>query len=128
MPRSIDYQRIVSGFIEGLLAPVLELIFGVLVTALNSISPATGASSMVWFIALFAIIDILRNVVACYFRAKFALGNVFGDILGILLLYWAIKKVSPEASTSSLPLTIILIISLIMGVFVGSWRMASTTE
>jgi len=128
MSRSIGYPRIVSGFIEGLLSPVLELIFGVFVTALNSISSSAAASSMVGFIALFSVMDVLRNVLACYFHSQFAIGNVLGNVLGILLFYGAIKTISPEAATSSLPLTIILIISLIMGIFVASWRMASTTE
>jgi hypothetical protein len=128
METRINYPPIIEGFTEGLFAPLFELIVDVFVTALNSISSATGASSMVWFIALFSIMDVLRNAVVCYFHSQFAIGNVFGNILGILLFYGAIKTVSPEAATSSLLLTIILVISLIIGIFVTAWRAASTEE
>ena len=119
---SANYPPIVGGFIEGLLAPFIELIIVVFATAVNSISSASGAINMLWFFALFSIIDLLRNVLLCWLFTQFAKGNVIGNILGIFLFYEAINSVSPEAANYSLALTIILTFSLITGVFITAWR------
>jgi len=117
-----NYPPVVGGFIEGLLAPIIELVIDVFVTGLNSISSAAGAANVFWFIVLFSIIDLLRNVIACSLHTQFAIGNIFGNIFGIFLFYEAIGAVSSEAANYSLPLTIILAISLITGVFITVWR------
>lgn len=117
-----EYPPIVAGFIEGLLAPVFELIIDVFITALNSVSSATGAPNFLWFIALFSIIDIVRNIIVCLSHSQFAIGNVIGNILGIVLFYGAISSVSQEAANSSLLLTIILTVSLIIGIVLTIWR------
>ena len=122
MSGSRIYPPIVGGFVEGLFAPIIELIIAVFVTALNSISSATGAPTVFWFIVLFSIMDLLRNAIACFFRARFAIGSVFGNILGIFLFYEVINMVSPEATNYSLSLVIILTISLMAGAFITAWR------
>jgi hypothetical protein len=126
--RNSDSPPIVAGFIEGLFAPVFELIFAVFATALNSVSTVTGAPNMGLFFAVFGILDLTRSVLACLAHTQFAIGNVIGNFFGIWLFYGAIKDVSQEAANSSFLLTVILAISLIIGFAITIWRNTTSTE
>jgi hypothetical protein len=122
MSNGTNTPPIIAGFIEGLLAPVVELIIAVMVTALNAVNSATGSPDITWFIALFSIMEILRSIFACILHTEFAIGNVIGNVFGIIIFYGAVSTISSEAANSSLLLTIILIISLILGIFLTIWR------
>jgi hypothetical protein len=122
MSRGNNYPPIVAGFIEGLFAPVVELVVGVIITSLTAASSAMGALNMTGLIALISIVDILRNILSCLLHTQFAIGNVMGNIFGIVFFYGAISYVSSEAANSSLLLTIILAISLLVGVVITIWR------
>jgi hypothetical protein len=122
MSRGSKTPPIVLGFAEGLIAPVVELVIGVWVTALTAIGSAMGTPNVTGFIALFSIVDVLRNIIACLLHTQFAIGNVIGNIFGIFLFYGSISSLSSEAANSSLLLTIILTISLIVGVCITIWR------
>lgn len=122
MSRGNDYPPIVAGFIEGSFAPVVELVVGVMITSLTAVSSAMGAPNMVGLIALVSIVDILRNTLSRLLHTQFAMENVIGNIFGIVFFYSAIGYVSPEAANSSLLLTMILAISLLVGVIITIWR------
>ena len=119
-----------AGFVEGLFAPVIELVVGVLISATlfisDAMSSASGTPSMSNNIALaftlIATVDIIRNLIISYTHSQFALGNIIGNICGLFLFYGAINAVSPESANSSLLWTIVMLASLILGIFVTIWK------
>jgi hypothetical protein len=118
---SSDYPPIVAGFVEGLLAPIFELVFCVLVTALNAVSSATGSPNLALFVALLSIMDIVRNIALGLSHSQFAIGNAVGNVFGLFLFYGAISSVSNEAANNSLLLTVILVVSLVIGIVITFW-------
>jgi hypothetical protein len=115
MSRGSNTPPIVAGFIEGLLAPLVELVSGVMVTALNAVGSAMGSTNLSGFVALISIADFVRNILLGLSASQFALGNLIGNILGIVLFYGSINSVSSEAANYSLLLAVILTISWVVG-------------
>lgn len=108
---------IIAGFVEGLLAPVSELIAAVLLTAGFQISQTTGGSSSFLALgaAIFLAIDFIRNIALGLSHSQFAIGSVAGNIFGIWIFYTAVASISQDAATESLLLTLALVISFIVG-------------
>ncbi|MGA2681855.1 MAG: hypothetical protein ABSF44_08660 [Candidatus Bathyarchaeia archaeon] len=121
---SIDNRTppIVIGFAEGLLAPIFELVISILVASAIAINSATGSPNLTWVISLFFLMDFARNVISCLLHTQYAIGHVAGSIFGIILFYGAISFVSREVANSSLLITIILIVSLFVGVCIAVWQ------
>lgn len=121
---------IIAGFTEGLFAPVVELVVGFMIGAVllvsDTMSSATGTPNMsnslnLVFIVI-SIVDILRNIFVSLSHSQFALGNVAGNVVGLFIFYGAISTVSPESANSSLLWTIVLLISLIVGIALTVWK------
>ncbi len=121
---------ILAGFVEGLFAPVIELVVGVMIGAVlfvsDTMSSVAGTPSMSNTIALtftlIAIVDIIRNIVVSFLHSQFAIGNVAGNILGLFIFYSAISTVSPESANSSVFWTAIMLVSLIIGIVATAWK------
>lgn len=88
MPRNNKEPPIIAGFIEGLLAPVFELLFCVVITALNAVSSTMGSPNLLGFVALLSIIDVVRNIGLGLSKSQFATGHLIGSIFGILLFFF----------------------------------------
>lgn len=112
----------IVGLGEGLVAPIVELLISGLVTAINAISSATGIPSFTWFIALFLLIDLARNILGCLWHTQYAIGHIIGSIFGIILCYGTVSLVNKEIANSSLLTTAILTISLAIGVVIAFLR------
>jgi hypothetical protein len=121
----------IVGFGEGLFAPIVELLVGVLIGATllvsDTVSSATGAANISNNIALtftiIASVDILRNIIISFSHSQFAVGNIAGNICGLFLFYGSISVISPESVNSSIFWTIIMLISLIIGIFITVWKL-----
>lgn len=119
------------GFGEGFLAPIVELVVGVLIGATllvsETVSSATGTANIPNNIGLtftiIASVDIIRNIIISFSHSQFAIGNIAGNICGLFLFYGSISVVSPESANSSVFWTIIMLISLIIGVFLTVWKL-----
>jgi hypothetical protein len=122
---------IIVGFGEGFFAPIVELLVGVLIGATllvsDTVSSATGAANISNNIALtftiIASVDILRNIIISFSHSQFAVGNIAGNICGLFLFYGSISVISPESVNSSIFWTIIMLISLIIGIFITVWKL-----
>jgi len=133
MYESRKTPAIILGFVEGFLAPVFELVIGILIGASllvsSSMSSATGTPSLSNYISLiFTIIagvDILRNIFASLMHTQFAIGNVVGNVFGLFIFYGAIHVVSPESANSSMFWTIVMLFSLIIGICLTVWKARS---
>jgi hypothetical protein len=122
MSKGSNTPPIVAGFIEGLLAPLSELLIGIIITALNAVNSAMGSPNLSGFIALISIVDFVRNILLGLSASQFALGNLIGNIFGIVLFYGLISSVSSEAANYSMLLTIILAISWGVGAYLWLLR------
>jgi hypothetical protein len=122
MARSRETSPYIVGFFEGLLSPVLELVIGTMIsamiTAVNTLSTATGAPNLSWAIGLASLFDFLRNILSNYAHPELATGNVVGNIFGLFLFYSAISQVSSGDANSIVLSVIILTTSWIVGVYV----------
>lgn len=124
---------IVAGFAEGFLAPVVELLAGILIGASllisDTMSSATGTPSLsnnlTLIFTIIACVDILRNIFVSFSHTQFAIGNVAGNVFGLFVFYGAIGVVSPESANSSLFWTIVMLVSLIIGIIVTVWKTGS---
>lgn len=112
-----DAPPIVAGFFEGLFAPVLEVIFDVILTAFSKVSSTTGAWIVLFAVLLF-VMDIVRNVLLGLKHNQFAIGNLAGNICGLFLFYGTISSISSEAANNSILLTAILASSLVIGIII----------
>lgn len=121
---------IILGFAEGFLAPVIELVVGIMIGATllisDTMSSTTGTSSLSNYITLIftiiACVDILRNIIISLSHTQFAIGNVAGNIVGLFIFYGAIHVVSLESANSSLFWTIVMLLSLIIGTCLTTWK------
>jgi len=133
MYESRKTPAIVLGFAEGFLAPVIELVAGIMIGAFllvsSSIGAATGIPSLSNYTSLIfttiACVDILRNIFASLMHAQFAIGNVVGNVFGLLIFYGAIRVISPESANSSIFWTIVMLLSLIIGICLTFWKTRS---
>lgn len=121
---------IITGFTEGLLAPVVELIMGFMVGAMLLVSDAVSSiagmpnpsNSLNLIFTAIVLVDFLRNILVSLSHNQFAIGNVAGNIFGLFLFYGAIASVSPESANSSLIWTIAMLFSLIVGIALTIWK------
>jgi uncharacterized membrane protein YdjX (TVP38/TMEM64 family) len=81
-----------------------------------------GSPNLSGFIVLISIVDFVRNILLGLSASQFALGNLIGNIFGIVLFYGLISSVSSEAANYSLLLTIILAISWGVGAYLWLLR------
>ena len=120
----VDNPRsFVSGIVEGMVAPLLELLSSLLFSA--SLKVSESASGPTWYLGTIVVIviiaDFVRNVLLGVSRSQFALGNIFGNIAGLFIFFGVINSISKEAASESLLLTIALIASYGLGVYIY-WR------
>ena len=91
-------------------------------------STTGGPSASNYLALIFTIIvtvDILRNIISSLSHTQFAVGNVIGNIFGLFVFYGAISVVSPESANSSLFWTIVMFVSLIVGILLTLWKVKS---
>ncbi len=111
---------VLVGFGQGLVAPLLELIASVLISTSLKTAETINASSSMYMYAITGIvilIDFVRNILLGLSRSEFALGNLIGNIIGIIIFYAAIASISQEAATQSILLTITLGVSYAVGLY-----------
>jgi len=121
---------IVTGFIEGLFAPVSELILSVFITTgylfLDIMRSGIGASNifniMSLTFGLIILIDFIRNIIIALMANQFAIGNIIGNFFGLFIFYGAISAASPESAYTSVFGTTIMSLSLIIGIIIKWWR------
>lgn len=115
---------IIAGFIEGLMLPVVELMLTVLFLAgIKVVETANEDSSfLILTFIILGIADFARNILIGISTNQFATGSFIGNVFGLILFYSAISSVSQEAATQSVLLTIVLGISLGVGVYLRYFR------
>ena len=113
---------IIVGLGEGLIAPIVELLISGLITAANTISSATGCPNLTLFFVLFALMDLVRNIVGCLLHTQYAIAHVIGSIFGIAICYSTISLVNTKVANSSLLTTAILTVSLAIRAIIGLFR------
>ena len=108
----------IVGLGQGIVAPLLELVASVILSASFKISENLGGSPWYLFaiVAIVVIVDFVRNILLGLSHSEFALGNLIGNIIGIILFYAAISSISQEAATQSILLLVALVGSYIVGV------------
>ncbi len=114
-----DYPPIILGFIEGLMAPILEVLIVMLLLVGSLIQQATNVNSpnIPLMASIFLIVDFVRNIIIGLSRSQFAVGNAIGNFLGLWLFLGVIGSVSPEAATNSILLAVALFFSLGISVY-----------
>lgn len=112
-----SYPPIIAGFLEGLVAPVVELVVVSIISAfIRAANSINAPSTPLWLLLVgFLLVDYVRNVIVGLVGGSFAIGSLAGNILGLILFYNVVSVVSQEAATDSLLLTIALGGSLVLG-------------
>jgi hypothetical protein len=107
----------IAGFVEGLLAPVFELVVVVILSAFAQAGQglSTGAPPFYLFLALLFIIDLVRSVAIGLSHSEFAVGNVIGNVFGIYIFYSSLSTVSAQAANDSLIFTVAMVVSFVLG-------------
>jgi hypothetical protein len=63
------------------------------------------------------VIDFARNILIGLSHSQFALGNVVGNILGIIIFFPALSNTSPAVAGHSVLLAIALVASYGIGIY-----------
>lgn len=113
-----DTPPIIGGFIVGLLAPVFELIGSLMWSAFRSAAPDIwGTGILLSGAVIIVVVDLFRNVIIGLSRSEFAVGNVFGSIIGLILFGGVIFQDSGEAFFESVLLTLALTGSFVLSLY-----------
>jgi hypothetical protein len=113
-----DTPPIVAGFIEGLLAPILELFSALILSAAQSSSTSFFSTGIIASDALvLLLVDFTRNVIIGSSRSQFAVGNIVGNVFGLLIFGGVVLQDSGEAIVESVFLTAALLVSFLLSVY-----------
>jgi hypothetical protein len=121
-------DELIAGFCEGLIAPLLELIASIFITITLLIQQSLPASSqdMPYFIPLmlflFAVMNIIENLVIGLRKIPYALSYCVGVGVGLYFFAPAIMNSYPQAVGSSLGIIVIVIIGICVKLYMISKR------
>jgi len=121
-------QELIAGFSEGLIAPLLEFIASILITTAILVSDSLPASSqnIPYFIPLtlllFAIMNIVENLVIGLGRIPYAVAYCVGVMAGLYLFAPAIVTAYPQAVGSSIGVIVIVTIGICVKLYMVSNR------
>jgi hypothetical protein len=120
--------ELTAGFSEGLVVPLVEFIASILITTAILISNTIPASSQnpPYFIPLmlllFALMNIVENLVIGLGKIAYALSYCVGVGVGIYLFAPAIMSAYPQAVGSSIGIVVIVIIGICVKLYMISKR------
>ena len=109
-----------AGLGQGIVAPLFELIGSIMISAsLKAAESVEGTSGYITsMIVIVTLADFARNILLGFSRTQFALGNLVGNIIGLILFFGAISSISQDAAAESLLLAIALIVSYALGLYI----------
>lgn len=110
---------IVAGFIEGLVLPLVELVFSVFILASTQLVESLDGDPtfVILLFLMVGIADFTRNIVIGLRFNQFAIGNLIGSFFGLWLFYSLVATVSEEAASHAVWLTVVLAASLGAGIY-----------
>jgi len=122
------FQELIAGFIEGLVAPLLEWIASIMlsVTILVQNSLPQSSQNIPYFIPLTIFLFFLMNMVESFFigfgKAPYAITYCIGAAVGLYLFAPAILTSYPDAVGTSIGIIVIVIIGILVKLYAISQR------